>query len=103
MPEGTRGGECMVRNSKLARRLRMSMEIEEKGEHNTIPEFELQVDARVYILDKEEVLKYVHTREKGHIPWAAGLRLEHKEEGSAVVWKEGEMWKQKKSYLGKKK
>jgi ribonuclease HI len=103
MPDGKGGGECMLGESKLARRLRKSIGIEGRGEQNTLPEFEAQANAKVDILDKKEALKYAHTREEGLILWTDGSRLKNKQVGSAVVWKEGEEWREEKSYLGKKK
>jgi hypothetical protein len=88
MPDGIGGGDCMVGNSRLAKRLRESIGIEGRGEQNTLPEFELQADAKVYILDKEKALKYAHTREEGLILWTDGSRLENEQVGSAMVWKE---------------
>jgi hypothetical protein len=54
-------------------------------------------------LDKKEALKFAETREEGVIFWTNGSRLENKQVGIAVVWKEGQRWKEEKSYLGKKK
>jgi hypothetical protein len=39
----------MVGDCKLVRRLRKSIGIEGRGEQNTLPEFDIQADAKVYI------------------------------------------------------
>jgi hypothetical protein len=77
MPDGNGGGEILVGSSNLAARLRKSIRIEGRREQNTLPEFELLAEAKVYILDKKEALKFAETREEGLIFWTDGSRLEN--------------------------
>jgi hypothetical protein len=88
MPARKGGGELKVGNSKLEVRLRKSIGIEGRGEQNTLPEFETQADATVYIMDRKDALKCVHTGAEGLIFRTNGFRLENEQVGSAVVWKE---------------
>jgi ribonuclease HI len=90
-------------NSQLATRLKKSIGIEGRGEQNTILEFALRADAKLYKLYKKEALIIMEIREEGPIYWPDRARLENEHVGSAVVWKEGQEWKEEKSYLGKKK
>lgn len=59
--------------------------------------------AKAIVLRKKEAIKEAMVREEGLIFWTDGSRLENGKVGSAVVWKEGEQWKEERSYLGKKK
>jgi ribonuclease HI len=103
MPDGRGGGECLVGESKLAGRLRNAIGIKGRGEQNTLSRDNLRADAKVFILDKKQALKFAHTRDEGLILWTDGSRLENKRVGSAVVWQERGEWKEEGSYLGKRK
>lgn len=59
--------------------------------------------AKAIVLRKKEAIKEAMVREEGLIFWTDGSRLDNGKVGSAVVWKEGEEWKEERSYLGKKK
>jgi ribonuclease HI len=74
-----------------------------KLEPNTLPKCNTKAMAKMIILGKKEALKAAMMREEGLVIWMYESRLEDGRVGDAVVWKEGEEWKEERSYLGKKK
>jgi hypothetical protein len=93
MPDQAGGGAHVEGESMLAVRLRKDLEVEEKRERNFLPINPQKAEAKVYILEKKEVLKVTQIMDECLILWMDGSRLEDGRVSCAVVLKEGkEKW-----------
>jgi hypothetical protein len=84
-------------------KLKRCLGVNGKVEENTLLEYVLKAEAKIEILDKKNALKEVHVPKDQLVYWTDGSRLDDMRVGCAVVWKEGNEWRNERYHLRTKK
>jgi len=69
----------------------------------TLPKTRRFLDGTVIIQDKKQAMMEAQAEREGHVFWTDGSRKEDEWVGCAVVWREWERWKKRRTHLGQQK